>query len=208
MPARKPADPNLPSLTAALATTTIKKRIAAIRDMGKSGNPAAVPYLVPALSDSHPAVRCETALALGRLEDAVPYLRCFPCSMTRYRMSGQQRLLHSVSCMTSGQLILLSGASRTKIPVSGLALQKCWVISVTRGHKKRSLSWLLIHSLTCGRQRHGHGNYSAKHNTGPMPCRVSRILPGGAQYQRPVPCVLVPAKRMFFKNGPVQQPIY
>ena len=64
------------SLIAALGSSVIKTRRDAAARLGRSGRPGAVMPLVEALCDTHPVVRRETALALGRLDDdraAGPY---------------------------------------------------------------------------------------------------------------------------------------
>jgi len=59
-----------------LQDTTMTRRRDAARQLGRSGNPAAVGALGAALADGHPGVRVEIVQALGRLEDpaAVPFL--------------------------------------------------------------------------------------------------------------------------------------
>jgi HEAT repeat protein len=68
---------DITALVAGLRDPAISKRQAAVRELGRSGNPAATELLGAALSDSHPKVRSECVQALGRLEDpedASPYL--------------------------------------------------------------------------------------------------------------------------------------
>jgi HEAT repeat protein len=67
---------DISSLVSQLRSPVIKKRREAAVQLGKSANLSAIPFLIEALTDTHPGVRSDVVQALGRLGDssAVPAL--------------------------------------------------------------------------------------------------------------------------------------